>query len=133
MKELPNILCHNTLKKEMVDRFMIQAELTLKRFYDTSTAQIVDSHNLIVRDEPQENLNLRRNSNLPNRGNIDSGGARNLRLGMPNSWLCHWLLLCYKRGAARPVGRCGGAGCTWPQAAGGWLLRAGSRKGQRRW
>ena len=71
MKELPNILCHNTLKKEMVDRFMIQAELTLKRFYDTSTAQIVDSHNLIVRDEPQENLNLRRNSNLPNRGNID--------------------------------------------------------------
>jgi hypothetical protein len=58
--EFPNLLRHNALEKEMINALIFRVENTTNRFIQISFKQIIPSHKLVMRKEPQKNVNSRR-------------------------------------------------------------------------
>jgi hypothetical protein len=67
----PNTGNYNTLKKQMLTRFNLIAENTCQVIYIFPFAQIISSEEFVMSQKPQEEMNLRRDFQLPNTMDIN--------------------------------------------------------------
>jgi hypothetical protein len=61
---LPSILCYTTIKEKMIYSFSFRTEQTCFILQSFSLTQVISSENLVISNQPQKNMNPRRNKNF---------------------------------------------------------------------